>query len=57
MKTREEMKALSFKEADKIENEVLEAIDDNDLAKVKDILKDYSAEINCYGEKIFKYKK
>ncbi|HEB8039671.1 TPA: ankyrin repeat domain-containing protein, partial [Campylobacter coli] len=38
MKTLEDIKAMSYQEKDELEDLVLEAIDDNDLAKVKDIL-------------------
>ncbi len=48
MKTLEDIKAMSYEEKDKLEDLVLEAIDDNDLAKVKDILKDYPVKISCY---------
>ncbi|ENK6064339.1 ankyrin repeat domain-containing protein, partial [Campylobacter coli] len=37
-----------YQEKDELEDLVLEAIDDNDLAKVKDILKDYPVKISCY---------
>ncbi|EAK9947057.1 ankyrin repeat domain-containing protein, partial [Campylobacter lari] len=36
MKTLEDIKAMSYKQKDELEDLVLEAIDDNDLAKVKD---------------------
>ncbi|RDU61263.1 ankyrin repeat domain-containing protein [Helicobacter sp. MIT 14-3879] len=48
MKTREEIKALSFAERVEIENEVLELIKNNDLEGVKNFLKDYTCEISCY---------
>lgn len=48
MKTLEDIKAMSYEEKDKLEDLVLEAIDDNDLAKVKEILKDYPVKISCY---------
>ncbi|EHL3437297.1 ankyrin repeat domain-containing protein, partial [Campylobacter coli] len=48
MKTLEDIKAMSYQEKDELEDLVLEAIDDNDLAKVKDILKDYPVKISCY---------
>ncbi|WP_257913163.1 ankyrin domain-containing protein [Campylobacter lari] len=48
MKKLEDIKAMSYKQKDELEDLVLEAIDDNDLAKVKDILKDYPVKISCY---------
>ncbi|AJC84758.1 ankyrin repeat domain-containing protein [Campylobacter peloridis] len=48
MKTLEDIKAMNYKQKDELEDLVLEAIDDNDLAKVKDILKDYPVKISCY---------
>ncbi|AJC90855.1 ankyrin repeat domain-containing protein [Campylobacter subantarcticus] len=48
MKTLEDIKAMSYKQKDELEDLVLEAIDDNDLVKVKDILKDYPVKISCY---------
>ncbi|HEG2607396.1 ankyrin repeat domain-containing protein [Campylobacter sp. W0066.1] len=48
MKTLEDIKAMNYQEKDELEDLVLEAIDDNDLAKVKDILKDYPVKISCY---------
>ncbi|MCW1331842.1 ankyrin repeat domain-containing protein [Campylobacter jejuni] len=48
MKTLEDIKAMSYEEKDKLEDLVLEAIRDNNLAKVKDILKDYPVKISCY---------
>ncbi|MGJ0190686.1 ankyrin repeat domain-containing protein, partial [Campylobacter coli] len=44
----EDIKAMNYKQKDELEDLVLEAIDDNDLAKVKDILKDYPVKISCY---------
>ncbi|EHH0182274.1 ankyrin repeat domain-containing protein, partial [Campylobacter jejuni] len=41
MKTLEDIKAMSYQEKDELEDLVLEIIDDNDLVKLKDILKDY----------------
>ncbi|MGJ0159340.1 ankyrin repeat domain-containing protein, partial [Campylobacter coli] len=46
MKTLEDIKAMNYKQKDELEDLVLEAIDDNDLAKVKDILKDYPVKIS-----------
>ncbi|EOI4594561.1 ankyrin repeat domain-containing protein, partial [Campylobacter jejuni] len=40
MKTLEDIKAMSYQEKDELEDLVLEIIDDNDLVKLKDILKD-----------------
>ncbi|TEY03041.1 ankyrin repeat domain-containing protein [Campylobacter sp. US33a] len=48
MKKLEDIKAMNYKQKDELEDLVLEAIDDNDLAKVKDILKDYPVKISCY---------
>ncbi|AJC92594.1 ankyrin domain protein [Campylobacter subantarcticus LMG 24377] len=48
MKTLEDIKAMNYQEKDELEDLVLEAIDDNNLAKVKDILKDYPVKISCY---------
>ncbi|HDZ4972781.1 TPA: ankyrin repeat domain-containing protein, partial [Campylobacter jejuni] len=48
MKTLEDIKAMSYKEKDELEDLVLEAIDNNDLAKVKELLKDYPVKISCY---------
>ncbi|HDZ4992631.1 TPA: ankyrin repeat domain-containing protein, partial [Campylobacter jejuni] len=47
MKTLEDIKAMSYKEKDELEDLVLEAIDNNDLAKVKELLKDYPVKISC----------
>ncbi|EAH5265502.1 ankyrin repeat domain-containing protein, partial [Campylobacter coli] len=41
MKTLEDIKAMSYQEKDELEDLVLEIIDNNDLVKLKDILKDY----------------
>ncbi|EJD4766819.1 ankyrin repeat domain-containing protein, partial [Campylobacter coli] len=41
MKTLEDIKAMSYKQKDELEDLVLEIIDNNDLVKLKDILKDY----------------
>ncbi|MGJ0159287.1 ankyrin repeat domain-containing protein, partial [Campylobacter coli] len=46
MKKLEDIKAMNYKQKDELEDLVLEAIDDNDLAKVKDILKDYPVKIS-----------
>ncbi|EAK8322294.1 TPA: ankyrin repeat domain-containing protein [Campylobacter jejuni] len=48
MKTLEDIKAMSYQEKDELEDLVLEIIDDNDLVKLKDILKDYPVKISCY---------
>ncbi|HDZ5094435.1 TPA: ankyrin repeat domain-containing protein [Campylobacter jejuni] len=48
MKTLKDIKAMSYKEKDELEDLVLEAIDNNDLAKVKELLKDYPVKISCY---------
>ncbi|EAI0258249.1 ankyrin repeat domain-containing protein, partial [Campylobacter jejuni] len=40
MKTLEDIKAMSYQEKDELEDLVLEIIDNNDLVKLKDILKD-----------------
>ncbi|XAK35896.1 ankyrin repeat domain-containing protein [Campylobacter coli] len=48
MKKLEDIKAMNYKQKDELEDLVLEAIDDNDLAKVKEILKDYPVKISCY---------
>ncbi|EIZ6925780.1 ankyrin repeat domain-containing protein [Campylobacter coli] len=48
MKTLEDIKAMSYKQKDELEDLVLEIIDDNDLVKLKDILKDYPVKISCY---------
>ncbi|ELK8378775.1 ankyrin repeat domain-containing protein, partial [Campylobacter jejuni] len=45
MKTLEDIKAMSYQEKDELEDLVLEIIDDNDLVKLKDILKDYPVKI------------
>ncbi|MCV3400721.1 ankyrin repeat domain-containing protein [Campylobacter lari] len=42
------MKAMSYQEKDELEDLVLEIIDNNDLVKLKDILKDYPVKISCY---------
>ncbi|EFS6409130.1 ankyrin repeat domain-containing protein, partial [Campylobacter jejuni] len=41
MKKLEDIKAMSYQEKDELEDLVLEIIDNNDLVKLKDILKDY----------------
>ncbi|EAK1696457.1 ankyrin repeat domain-containing protein, partial [Campylobacter jejuni] len=41
MKTLKDIKAMSYQEKDELEDLVLEIIDNNDLVKLKDILKDY----------------
>ncbi|EAH8967045.1 ankyrin repeat domain-containing protein, partial [Campylobacter jejuni] len=46
MKTLEDIKAMSYQEKDELEDLVLEIIDDNDLVKLKDILKDYPVKIS-----------
>ncbi|EAL3561789.1 ankyrin repeat domain-containing protein [Campylobacter coli] len=48
MKTLEDIKAMSYQEKDELEDLVLEIIDNNDLVKLKDILKDYPVKISCY---------
>ncbi|EDO7600013.1 ankyrin repeat domain-containing protein [Campylobacter coli] len=48
MKTLEDIKAMSYKQKDELEDLVLEIIDNNDLVKLKDILKDYPVKISCY---------
>ena len=48
MKKLEDIKAMSYQEKDELEDLVLEIIDDNDLVKLKDILKDYPVKISCY---------
>ncbi|EHX0586772.1 ankyrin repeat domain-containing protein, partial [Campylobacter jejuni] len=45
MKTLEDIKAMSYKQKDELEDLVLEIIDNNDLVKLKDILKDYPVKI------------
>ncbi|EGF2825912.1 ankyrin repeat domain-containing protein, partial [Campylobacter jejuni] len=40
MKKLEDIKAMSYQEKDELEDLVLEIIDNNDLVKLKDILKD-----------------
>ncbi|WP_366521290.1 ankyrin repeat domain-containing protein, partial [uncultured Brachyspira sp.] len=55
MKTLEKIKVLSFEEKEKLEKEILKAISDNNLTKVKDILKYCPAEISCYGKNTVKY--
>ncbi|EAI3065373.1 ankyrin repeat domain-containing protein, partial [Campylobacter jejuni] len=45
MKTLEDIKAMSYQEKDELEDLVLEIIDNNDLVKLKDILKDYPVKI------------
>ncbi|ENO9796704.1 ankyrin repeat domain-containing protein, partial [Campylobacter jejuni] len=40
--------AMSYQEKDELEDLVLEIIDNNDLVKLKDILKDYPVKISCY---------
>ncbi|HGG0147338.1 TPA: ankyrin repeat domain-containing protein, partial [Campylobacter jejuni] len=44
----EDIKAMSYQEKDELEDLVLEIIDNNDLVKLKDILKDYPVKISCY---------
>ncbi|EKT7739149.1 ankyrin repeat domain-containing protein, partial [Campylobacter coli] len=44
----EDIKAMSYKQKDELEDLVLEIIDNNDLVKLKDILKDYPVKISCY---------
>nr|WP_251826907.1 ankyrin repeat domain-containing protein [Campylobacter jejuni] len=39
---------MSYQEKDELEDLVLEIIDNNDLVKLKDILKDYPVKISCY---------
>ncbi|EAI0086249.1 ankyrin repeat domain-containing protein, partial [Campylobacter jejuni] len=46
MKTLEDIKAMSYQEKDELEDLVLEIIDNNDLVKLKDILKDYPVKIS-----------
>ncbi|EDO9582469.1 ankyrin repeat domain-containing protein, partial [Campylobacter coli] len=41
MKKLEDIKAMGYQEKDELEDLVLEIIDNNDLVKLKDILKDY----------------
>ncbi|WP_219011830.1 ankyrin repeat domain-containing protein [Campylobacter jejuni] len=48
MKKLEDIKAMSYQEKDELEDLVLEIIDNNDLVKLKDILKDYPVKISCY---------
>ncbi|MBZ7939607.1 ankyrin repeat domain-containing protein [Campylobacter sp. W0014] len=48
MKTLEDIKAMNYKQKDELEDLVLEIIDNNDLVKLKDILKDYPVKISCY---------
>ncbi|ASE86690.1 ankyrin repeat domain-containing protein [Campylobacter jejuni] len=48
MKKLEDIKAMSYKQKDELEDLVLEIIDNNDLVKLKDILKDYPVKISCY---------
>ncbi len=48
MKTLEDIKAMSYQEKDELEDLVLEIIDNNNLVKLKDILKDYPVKISCY---------
>ncbi|EKL9465670.1 ankyrin repeat domain-containing protein, partial [Campylobacter coli] len=48
MKTLEDIKAMNYQEKDELEDLVLEIIDNNDLVKLKDILKDYPVKISCY---------
>ncbi|ELT7623856.1 ankyrin repeat domain-containing protein, partial [Campylobacter coli] len=43
-----DIKAMSYQEKDELEDLVLEIIDNNDLVKLKDILKDYPVKISCY---------
>ncbi|EAC1918054.1 ankyrin repeat domain-containing protein, partial [Campylobacter coli] len=45
MKKLEDIKAMSYQEKDELEDLVLEIIDNNDLVKLKDILKDYPVKI------------
>ncbi|EMU6400526.1 ankyrin repeat domain-containing protein, partial [Campylobacter jejuni] len=56
MKTLEDIKAMNYKQKDELEDLVLEAIDDNDLVKLKEILKDYPVKISCYELNIIKDK-
>ncbi|EAH7624607.1 ankyrin repeat domain-containing protein, partial [Campylobacter jejuni] len=46
MKKLEDIKAMSYQEKDELEDLVLEIIDNNDLVKLKDILKDYPVKIS-----------
>ncbi|EHP6533456.1 ankyrin repeat domain-containing protein [Campylobacter coli] len=48
MKKLEDIKAMGYQEKDELEDLVLEIIDNNDLVKLKDILKDYPVKISCY---------
>lgn len=56
MTTLKDIRAMSLEDANKLNFEVLEAIEDNNLSRLKEILKKYPAHIFCY-EPIFKNEK